>query len=274
MSLSDAYPISAPAAIVDVGTFWFAHTGDAIFQNVGDVRINPTGSVFIHSLSGSVNFSGSTIRNFATTGSGQIIYSADGVTLAPIPIGTDGQFLKVVSGQPVWQTLASQGPLFSAFSTGATTAITGATTWQSLTGSFAQWSVSVTGGVTDTSFSTGSGTFTVPASSDGVYEVCAAVGFQADNRGSSTLLVSDADLPGRATRQIRILKNGTDVLAANARQAEASATNPTQVDISNCKVALTSGDTVVVQVRHDSPNNLAIISGSARRSFFSVSRVR
>lgn len=268
MSLTDAYPISAPAAFVDVGTVWFAHTGAVTYQNVGDVTIAPTGSLFLNPQGGVVNFSGASIYNFVTTGAGQIMYADGSNKVVPLPIGTDGQFLQLSSGVPTWQTLASQGPLVSVWSNGSPATFAASTTWTTLDSTGAAWDSTVIGGVYDTSYSTGTGVFTAPAA--GVYEICASVAYQADNRGTNGLIAG-----ARATRQLQVYRTSapSGALMLVAKQAEASSTNPTQVDIANCKVSLAANDTVVLQARHDCPVNLGII-GSDRRSFFSVSRVR
>lgn len=271
MSLSNAYPISAPAAVVDSGTFWFAHTGAVDYQNYGDVTIAPTGSVFINPQGGLVNFSGAAIHNFVTTGTGQIMY-ANGTQLVPLPVGTDGQFLQLASGVPSWATLASQGPLVSVWSNGTSATFAGSATWTTLgsTGGStgALWDATVTGGVYDAVFNTGTGEFTVATA--GVYEICAGVTFEAGNRGTVGLIPT-----GRAVREVQVYKSNAPaaVLQFTSRQAEASSSNATHVAVSNCKVSLAAGDVVVLQARHDSPVARGIVS-TGRRSFFSISRVR
>jgi hypothetical protein len=263
---STAYPISAPAAIVDTGDFLFAQTGD--------VLMNPTGSIYLNPLGGGVvNFSGSAIFNFVTTGSNQLMYSDATNQLRPLPTGTQNQVLQVVdaNGNFSWQTLPGQGPLMSAFATGSVTAIP-VDTWTVLDSTYANWSVSVPGGVSDPTFTTGTGLFAVSAT--GVYEICAGVAYTGNNRGSGNL-TADATLPGRATRQLQIYNTGTSVvLQQTACQAEANNNNATEVHITNCKVSLIPGDQIVVRARHDSTSALALITGAPRRTFFSVSRVR
>jgi hypothetical protein len=258
---SNAWPISVPAVVLD--------TGDFVFQHDGNVNIIPNGDIIISTGGGMVDFQNGSINNFVTTTKGDLIYADEGGVLARLGLGTNGQFLTVVGDVPGWATLASQGPLFSAFGTGAAATFAASTSWQDLDAGHALWDVSVSGGVSDAAFTLSSGVFT--ANATGVYEICAGMAWTPNNGGNAVTLTSP---PGRAARQIRVVNGaGTTVYSVASVQAEANNLHRTEVKIANCKIALNNGDTIKLQARHDSNTSLGAV-GTDRQTYLSVSRVR
>jgi hypothetical protein len=240
---TNAYPINAPVIFTGTGAVFFANTG-------------------------AIDFNNQTVTDFVTSVTGSTFYVGSGGAVTALPIGTAGQYLQVNSGAnaPQWVTLASEGPIFSAFSTASATAITGSNTWQTLTDTYLTWDMSAPG-VTGASFDPTTGEFTV--SDAGVYEFACSVAFQGNNSATPGLLSS---VPaGLASRQVALQVNSTEV-TFSAAQAEPSNSNRTQVAIYNAKLSLAPADVVTVAVRHDASTPL-IVGGDARTSF-SGSRVR
>lgn len=241
---SNAYPISAPAVFTGTGAIYFANTG-------------------------AIDFNNQPVTDFVSSVQGDTFYVGTGGTLAALPLGSAGQYLKVNAGAtgPVWATLPSEGPIFSAFSTTAGTAITGSSGWTTLDDTYVTWDM--TDGVTGAAFDLSTGLFTAPDA--GVYEFAASVAFQGNNTGLAVDLTNDTVLPGRATRQLALRVNGSGLVYA-ARQAEPSNFNDTQVAIYNAKLTLAATNTVSIAVRHDATTPLLIRAGT--RTSFSGSRVR
>lgn len=258
----NAFPISAPVKIIDVG--------DVFIEPQGTVNIHPTGGHV--SISGDyITFNDKTIKDFVTTTAGDIIYGANATDLARLGIGTAGQFLSVVGGLPSWVTLASQGPLGSAISTGdAGTTFAANTAWTTLTSDITSFDVTSAGGVADDAFHFTGGYFECPAT--GVYEFCASIVYDANNScGGATIIAPPI---GTCVRQIRLAATGgASVYAAASVQAEPYNGNPTRVSIENCKIALVPNDIVNLDGRHDASVALGVV-GASGQSYFSVSRVR
>jgi hypothetical protein len=239
---SNAYPIDAPV----------------VFQGTGAVFVSNTGAIV---------FNRQTVYDFVTSATGATLYVGASGALAALPIGTPGQQLKVNAGAtaPEWVTPASDGPIFSAFSTGAGTAIAGSSTWTTLSDTYVGWDM--TSGVTGADFDVSTGEFTVAAT--GVYEFACSVSFQGNNSATPGLLTTTP--AGLASRQLALKVNGVEVTYAT-RQAEPSISNQTHVAIYNAKLALIPSDAVSVAVRHDASSSLTV--GSDSRTSFSGSRVR
>lgn len=244
---SNAYPISAPVEFNGTGAIYFNHTG-ATNHNLQDTY------------------------NFVSAATGALYYVGSGAQVQGLGIGTNGQVLRVNAGgtAPEWYTLASAGPIFSAFSSAAGATFAGSNTWTTLDDTYVTWDTTAPGVDDALNFNPATGEFTVPAGGDGVYELACSVAFTGNNSGTNGLL---SDPSGRASRQIQLLRTGDSaVLSVSARQADASNSNSTQVSIHNCKVALAAGDVVVVQARHDANTSLGILGD--KRVSFSASRVR
>lgn len=244
---ANAYPINAPVIFEGTGAVYFANTG-------------------------AIDFNRQTVTDFVTSATGSTLYVGAGGALADLPIGTAGQYLKVNAGAtaPEWVTLASEGPIFSAFSTGVNTAITGAIGWQTLDSTYATWDM--TNGVTGAAFDPSTGVFT--AVDAGVYEFACSVAFEGNNSAKSIDLTA-ATPPGLATRQLALQVDdggGIAQIVYATRQAEPSRSNDTQVAIYNAKITLAAADEVSIAVRHDATTPL-LIRGDSRTSF-SGSRVR
>lgn len=140
---------------------------------------------------------------------------------------------------------------FHALVTGTIGAVPRSASWTTLSNTYVTWSTAAPGHNGGTIFSTTTGTLTI--SSTGLYCVSAAVTFQESNQGTTPALI-----PGRgAVRQVRIHRtnNTPTTLAFSESQANANSTNPTQVKIANACVLMNAGDTIDIQVRHDSASN-------------------
>ena len=92
----------------------------------------------------------------------------------------------------------------------------------------------------------------------GLYAISASVAFEGNNRGNG-----GGGIPGRrAIRQARLRGTGGTVsgvtLAFSETQAQGNNMNPTQLPIVNATVSLTAGDTIELQVRHDSNVSLGL----------------
>ena len=240
---SNAYPIDAPVVFQGTGAVYFANTG-------------------------AIDFDNQTVYDFVTSATGATLYVGAGGALVDLPIGAAGQYLKVNAGAtaPEWTTLASEGPIFSAFSTSSSTAITGSNIWELLNSNYVSWDMS--SGVTGADFDPLQGEFTVGAT--GVYEFACSVSFQGNNSATPGLLTDDP--VGLASRQIALLIDGGTAVAYATRQAEPSNFNQTQVSIYNAKLSLNAGQIVSVGARHDATTPLTV--GSDARTSFSGSRVR
>lgn len=246
---SNAYPIDAPVVFQGTGAVYFANTG-------------------------AIDFNRQTVYDFVTSATGSTLYVGAGGALADLPIGAAGQYLKVNAGAtaPEWTTLASEGPIFSAFSTGVglTGAITADTAWKTLDENHAAWDMTAPG-VTGGAFNPATGVFT--ATDAGVYEFACSVAFQGNNSGGPPITLTTPG--GLASRQLALqLYDGvlTTQIVYAARQAEPSNSNDTQVAIYNAKLTLAALDEVSIAVRHDATIPLEIRGDS--RTSFSGSRVR
>jgi hypothetical protein len=246
---SNAYPIDAPVVFQGTGAIYFANTG-------------------------AIDFNNQTVTDFVTSATGATLYVGAGGTLNALAIGTAGQYLKVNPGAtaPEWTTLASEGPIFSAFSTGVglTGAITADTAWKTLDENHAAWDMTAPG-VTGGAFNPATGVFT--ATDAGVYEFACSVAFQGNNSAAQVNLTTPN---GLASRQLALQLDDnvlplTQIIYAT-RQAEPSNSNDTQVAIYNAKLTLAALDQVSIAVRHDATIPL-VIRGDSRTSF-SGSRVR
>jgi hypothetical protein len=247
MSAANAYPISAPTVFTGTGAIYFANTG-------------------------AIDFNNQTVTDFVTSATGATLYVGASGALTALPIGTAGQYLKVNPGAtaPEWTTLPSEGPIFSAFSTGVgiSGAITADTAWKTLNENHAAWDMTAPG-VTGGAFNPTTGVFT--ATDAGVYEFACSVAFQGNNSAAQVNLTTPG---GLASRQLALqLDDGvlTQIVYAT-RQAEPSNSNDTQVAIYNAKLTLAALDEVSIAVRHDATTPL-VIRGDSRTSF-SGSRVR
>jgi hypothetical protein len=247
---ANAYPISAPTVFTGTGAIYFANTG-------------------------AIDFNNQTVTDFVTSAIGSTLYVGAGGALADLPIGAPGQYLKVNPGAtaPEWTTLASEGPIFSAFSTGVglTGAITADAAWKTLDENHAAWDMTAPG-VTGGAFNPATGVFT--ATDAGVYEFACSVAFQGNNSAGQVVLTPGPG--GLASRQLALQLDDNVLPLAQivyaTRQAEPSNSNDTQVAIYNAKLSLASGDKVSIAVRHDATTPLEIRGDS--RTSFSGSRVR
>jgi hypothetical protein len=242
MSAANAFPISAPTVFTGTGAVYFANTG-------------------------AIDFNNQTVTDFVTSATGATLYVGAGGALTPLTIGTAGQYLQVnpSATAPQWVTLASEGPIFSAFGVASSGAVGASDTWTVLDNTIIDWSM--TSGVTGASFNVTSGVFAVNAT--GVYEFACSVAFQGNNSALGATLTTPPT--GLASRQVALMiDNGALVYAT--RQAEPSNSNDTQVAVYNSKLSLNDGQTVSVGVRHDATIPL-LIRGDTRTSF-SGSRVR
>jgi hypothetical protein len=246
MSSANAYGISAPVEFNGTGAVQFYQTGANLFNYQQTF-------------------------NFVTGATGAVYYVGAASQVQGLGIGTAGQVLRVNSGAtgPEWYTLASAGPLFAAYASAAGATFAGADAWTTVDNTIVTWDTTAPG-VSDINFDDATGVYTVPLGGDGVYELACGTAFTGNNSGTNNLLTTPPT--GRSSRQIRLLLNGTDALAVNARQADPSNLNQTQVAIYNCKVSLAASDTVEVQVRHDANISLGLVGDV--RTFFSASRVR
>lgn len=123
-----------------------------------------------------------------------------------------------------------------------------------------------------TNFAAATGAFIVPAT--GIYTLSASVSFSGNNTGVPGTITGR-----RAVRQARV-RNTTaaNTILFDNCQAEASALNPTQVDLISAGARLTVGDVVRVEVRHDASSALALSdeadTGTATASIvFSAARI-
>jgi hypothetical protein len=162
-----------------------------------------------------------------------------------------------VSASPAWvdPSPGSTGNTFLAEGTGTGAGITAGSAWVTISATELTWNNSTSpnhdaGSV----FAPATGVFTIP--SDGVYSLSASVALAGNSTGNGS-----GGIPGRrAVRQARLLKsNGTPAtLAFKSEQAQPSNLNPTQLSLVVASTSLLSGDTVVLQVRHDATSDILL----------------
>jgi hypothetical protein len=228
-----------------------------------------------------VNFSSLAITDFVTSAAGDIIYRPVlNNTLARLPIGVDGTILTATGGLPAWQpsASASKKSLHAIGNGVANIAVPAVNTWTSLVSNPLGsqniiWDTSSFGANdADSMFNTSTGIFTVPTT--GIYQLSAAVVFQANN-GGVPMTITTAPT-GLCVRQVRIF-NITQAYdyGVGTRQAEPSGDNQTVVNLPAANVRLTAGDQLAVQVRHDAGISLNILSKgtSGNTTFFSASQI-
>lgn len=218
-----------------------------------------------------------TVENFVTTTVGDIVYcdtTGPPSTLTRLAIGGNGDVLTVVGGLPAWAS--GGGSLSSIFLARALTSVTpiptsqsgggNANTWFTLNSTYVTWNdTTAPSSDADGVFTPATGTLTIP--STGLYILSGQATFAGNNDGAGVTTTPT----GTAVRQVRLqnLTSGT-TLAVYTKQAESFEDNSCTLPLSSGSYALTAGDQIVMQVRHDvSGSGTLAIRVSTGETFFS-----
>lgn len=216
----------------------------------------------------------SQILDFVVTTKGDILYRADDASnlLEKLSIGTEDQVLQVSSGGiPEWDDVPSVGGASGSFLARATAQIgtvAPGSTWDTIDNAVLTWSEAAPGHDAGGLFNPATGVFTVPAT--GIYDISAVLTWQPNSQGNG-----GGGIPSRrAIRQARIQKTNATAFTVSfaENQAKTSNLNPTQLQVTATNVLLTSGDTIVLQGRHDSQISLNIVV-DVGETYFSMHRV-
>jgi hypothetical protein len=228
------------------------------------------------------------IQNFITTAPGDLMVGSTlaGNILAALPIGATNTVLMSNGSMPYWAQQVGDDAVFSATVSGQTGTTAGYPTsrsgganvgvWFTINNTYNIWTE-----ITDDDgvFNPLTGVFTVPTT--GVYQLSAQVTFDY-GPGYTPGSVMGAPAPlGRAVRQARIYNttSASVVSVSSVQNAPSSNDNFTVVSLPVTNVALTAGDELVVQVRHDrSGSNTVTIGDTAKavsgQTYFAGKRLK
>lgn len=158
---------------------------------------------------------------------------------------------------PTWVTPATNSATtFRASTTdvsGSNTGVPASSSWTTLSNTYVVWDTATAPNHdSGTMFNTTSGVATIPSS--GTYEISAGVSFIGNNTGNGLIT-------GRKNiRQMRIRNTTSGVTVDfDESQSQANANNPT-VLVTSGNAKFNSGDTLVLQVRHDATSALKILA--------------